>query len=153
MGITIATFTRYAPGILGEAPTLANLQALTAAQAGQIYKPQYWDVLLGDQINDQLSAEMIADFGVNAGINRAVITAQSILVNMGFSQVNVDGSFGPISLTALNSADAASFYNSYKQARIAYYTQLAQDNPKLEGFLNGWVNRVNSFPDWTANQA
>lgn len=146
-GITLATFIRNAPAILGEAATLDNLKALTDEQAGRIYKPLYWDMINGDGINDQDTAEMITDFTVNSGTNHAVVTAQHLLINMGFSQVSADGLSGPVTLSAINSADTAAFYNGYKQARIAYYTTLVQHNPRLAGFLQGWLNRVNAFPD------
>ena len=144
-GITLDTFTLYASSILGEAPTLDNLKNLSTAQAGQIYKPHYWDKVLGDQINDQGLANVICDFAVNAGIYHAVTTVQTLLISMGFSQVSADGAIGPITLGAINSADPNSLRNSYKQARIAYYNQLVVHNPKLQGFLRGWINRVNSY--------
>jgi len=48
-GVTMATFQNCAKRYLDIEPTLDNLKALTDAQAGQIYKPLYWDKVHGDE--------------------------------------------------------------------------------------------------------
>ncbi|WP_431257280.1 glycosyl hydrolase 108 family protein [Roseateles chitinivorans] len=52
-GITLQTLRGCGPQLLGIAPTLDNLLALTDAQAGIVYKRQYWDPLRGDDITSQ----------------------------------------------------------------------------------------------------
>ncbi|OCG94277.1 N-acetylmuramidase, partial [Xanthomonas euvesicatoria] len=61
-GITLSTFKACAQNLLGIEPSLANLRALTDAQAGVIYKAQYWDRLRADQIALQPLANIVFDF-------------------------------------------------------------------------------------------
>jgi lysozyme family protein len=145
-GITLATLGRYA-NTLGIAPTIANLQALSDEQALRIYRTGYWDPLHADDIADQALAEIIFDFHVNAGA-AAVRLLQSALNGIGTkSPLVVDGAMGPATVAALLSADALLLYRAYKQGRIDYYRDLVRRRPALAKFLNGWVRRVNSFPD------
>jgi len=146
-GITLATFQRYAAAVLGVAPTLENLRALSDAQALKIYKLGYWDPLLADNIDDQLLAEILFDFHVNAGA-AAVRVLQGALNDTGAKpQIAADGVMGPGTLQALQSTDQVAVYRIYKQRRIDYYRDLVARKPSLTKFLNGWLNRVNSFPD------
>jgi len=59
-------------------------------------------------------------------------------------QHSPDGVIGPGSIQALGALPQQEVYRRFKQGRIAYYQALGQKYPK---FLQGWLNRVNSFPD------
>lgn len=146
-GITLATFARYAQSLLGVAASIENLRALTDAQALQIYRVGYWLPLHADEFSDQPLAEIVFDFYVNAG-STAVRLLQGTLNSTGAKPtLTVDGAVGPGTLQAVNSADAISLYRLYKLRRIEYYRNLVERKPALAKFLNGWLNRVNSFPD------
>ena len=144
-GITMKTFATCSQQLLGIAPTSANLKALTDAQAGIIYKALYWDKIHGDDIGMQDLANIVCDFYVNAG-GHATTLLQRVMKGMGAGVV-VDGGIGPASIQALAGLDQTEVYRRYKQGRIAYYQNLAQQKPKLAKFLKGWLNRVNAFPD------
>jgi lysozyme family protein len=118
------------------------LKALTDAQAGLIYKPLYWNKLQADALASQDLANIVCDFYVNAGTN-ATKLLQHVLNNLGASVVE-DGTIGPASLQALAGFDQVQVYRQYKQGRITYYQTLGQKYPQ---FLQGWLNRVNAFPD------
>jgi lysozyme family protein len=141
-GITMATFRLCSHELLGIAPTSDNLKALTDAQAGIIYKARYWDAMQGDAINLQDLANIACDFHVNAGTN-ATTLLQEVMNGMG-AGLKVDGKIGPASIQVLNRLDQKQVYRQYKQGRIRYYQSLAKKYPR---FLQGWLNRVNSFPD------
>ncbi len=145
LGITLATFQRYAQSLLGEAPTLEALRALTPEQAGAIYKQEYWDKLDGDQIASQPLAEILFDFYVNAG-TEAVLLLQRILRQLGATDLALDGEMGPATLAALQAADQAQVYALYRQGRIDYYERLAQERPVDAKFLQGWLARAEWFP-------
>ncbi|WP_369976132.1 glycoside hydrolase family 108 protein [Xanthomonas bundabergensis] len=145
LGITLATFQRYAQSLLGEAPTLEALRALTPEQAGAIYKQAYWDRLDGDQIASQALAEILFDFYVNAG-TEAVVLLQRILLQLGATGLATDGDMGPATLAALQAADQAQVYALYRQGRIDYYQRLAQERPVDDKFLQGWLARAEWFP-------
>ena len=141
-GITIATFQHCSHELLGIDPTSENLRALTDAQAGVIYKTLYWNKIQGDSFAVQALANIVCDFFVNAGTH-ATKLLQHVLNNMGANVVE-DGTIGQASLQALAGLDQVQVYRQYKQGRIGYYQALGQRYPQ---FLQGWLNRVNSFPD------
>lgn len=146
-GVTLATFNRCAQSLLGVAPSLATLRALTDEQAGKIYKALYWDAIRGDQIVLQPLADIVFDFYVNAGA-QAVRLLQRVVNDLGASpQIAIDGVMGAGTMAALGKADAYAVYARYKQGRADYYKALADRRPSLAKFLKGWLNRVASFPD------
>lgn len=167
-GITLATWTIYGSDLDGDGDIdVDDLKRLSNAQAAQIYKKQYWDKLKADQFKNQQVAEIVFDHGVNAGISRAAKMLQMIL-NVKFDKdLAVDGAIGPKTIAALNSVDQAQLYNDFKQMRIKYYYYRANILDKVEielreffnkilkispsnlakSFINGWLNRVNSFKD------
>ncbi|HEX7130655.1 MAG TPA: glycosyl hydrolase 108 family protein [Rhodanobacteraceae bacterium] len=146
-GITMQTFVDRAPAILGIEPTPQAFRALTDQQAGTIYKNSYWDLVGGDWVTLQPLADMVCDFYVNAGAN-AVRTLQQVLNAKGVvPALTVDGVFGPATLRWLLSVDQADVYRRLKQGRIDYYRGLVERDPALGKFLDGWLNRVNAFPD------
>jgi lysozyme family protein len=146
-GITMETFQKCAKQYLGVEPTLDNLKALTDAQAGKIYKPLYWDKVHGDEIEVQELANIVFDFQVNAGGNASKLL-QKVLNDLGAKPpLLVDGDIGSTTMAMLKSMDQNEVYRRYKQGRIDYYKDLVANRPALGKFLNGWLNRVNSFPD------
>lgn len=146
-GVTLGTFEQCAKRLLGVDPTLANLKALTDAQAGTIYKALYWDKVRGDQIALQPLAEIVFDFQVNAGANASKLL-QNVLNAQGASpRLAVDGAIGKGTLDALAKADSRAVYAAYKQGRKDYYTRLVAQRPGLGKFLKGWLARVDAFPD------
>jgi len=142
MGITMATFQLCAHELLGIDPTSQNIRALTPAQAGIIYKASYWNKMQGDAFALQDLANIVCDFYVNAGTN-ATKLLQTVLQGMG-AAIAADGAIGPATMQALDGFVQEDVYNAYKQGRINYYQALGVKYPM---FLNGWLNRVNSFAD------
>lgn len=146
-GITLGTFNQCAQRLLGIAPTLDALKALTDDQAGVIYKALYWDAIQGDQIALQPLANIVFDFQVNAG-NRSAKLLQQVLNDLGTKPpLVVDGAVGKGTLGALRAIDQKAAYARFKQGRIDYYRNLVERKPALQKFLKGWLNRVASFPD------
>lgn len=144
-GITMDFFCQYSHRLLGVDPTSANLQALTDAQAGILYRSRYWAPMQGDAFPLQDLANIVCDFYVNAGTH-ATSLLQKVLNGFG-ATVIVDGVLGPASVQALTALDQVLVYTRYKQERIGYYRQLGVKYPR---FLEGWLNRVNAFPDLSA---
>jgi lysozyme family protein len=138
----MATFQQCSHALLGLAPTSDNLKALTDQQAGIIYKHNYWDPMQGDSMPLQELANIVCDFYVNAGTH-ATSLLQQVIQTMGGS-VSVDGCIGPATMKALEALAQDQVYQHYKAGRIAYYQQLGQRYPQ---FLQGWLKRVNAFPD------
>jgi lysozyme family protein len=145
-GVTFQTFKLNAKPLLGIEPTLDSLKALSDEQALKIYRVKYWAPVCGDEIKSQRIAEFLFDFYVNAGKN-GVRVLQKLLVDRGF-KITVDGVCGPETYEAVNRDDERPLFNAYKQRRIAYYHALIARKPECKVFLKGWLNRVNSFPDF-----
>ncbi len=141
-GITMITFQACSQRLLGIDPTSDNLKALTDAQAGIIYEALYWDQIQANSFGLQDLANIVCDFYINAGTH-ATKLLQHVMNNLGANLVE-DGSIGAASLQALAGLPQVEVYRQYKQGRIAYYQTLGQRYPQ---FLNGWLNRVNSFPN------
>lgn len=147
LGITMATFQRTAHPLLGIDPTSANLQALTPAQAGIIYKANYWNPVLADSYPLQDLANIVFDFYVNAGTHASSLL-QKTLNSLGANPpLVVDGGIGPATLAALQALPQPAVYTAYKQGRVDYYTALGQQYPM---FVKGWLARTNAFPDYPA---
>jgi lysozyme family protein len=146
-GITLKTFSGCARNLLGIDPTLGNLKALTNEQAGKIYKALYWDKVRGDDITLQELANIVVDFYVNAGVH-ATKLLQNVMNAAGANpSVAADGVIGAGTMQALQGLHQPDVYRRYKQGRKDYYQDLAANHPSLAKFLNGWLNRVNAFPD------
>ncbi|PWT71875.1 MAG: N-acetylmuramidase [Proteobacteria bacterium] len=146
-GITLNTFSGCAGPLLGVASTLENLRALTDEQAGRIYKALYWDKMRGDDVGLQQLANIVVDFYVNAGITAARLLQSSMNACGAQPSLEVDGIIGSTTVRILARVDQPAVYRRYKQSRLAYYQDLVANHPLLGKFLNGWLNRVNSFPD------
>jgi len=144
-GVTFTTFCSCSTTLLGVDPTLNNLKSLTDQQAGKIYRADYWNKVCGDEIQSQNLANIVCDFYVNSP-EAAAKLLQTILNQLGAS-LTVDGCIGPATIRALGAVDENEVYRRYKAGRIAFYRNLVQENPSMSKFLNGWLNRVNSFPD------
>ena len=144
-GITMKTFRSVSRPLLGIEPTLENLKALTDDQVKIIYKKEYWDKIRGDEISLQDLADIVFDFYVNAGSKASELL--QITLNLLGSSLKIDGAIGKNTLYTLRCTDQLNVYRRYKQGRIEYYRKLVARNPRLRKFLNGWMNRVNSFPD------
>jgi lysozyme family protein len=103
-----------------------------------------WDDIMGDKLHSQPIANQLYDFATGTG--RAVKIAQQVLIDMG-AHLTADNAFGPATLAAVNAADEATFYRKLREARIAYYRYLVQQNPSQGIFLNNWLARANAFVD------
>lgn len=100
------------------------------------YRLNFWLPVGGDQILDQRVAHTIYDFGVNADPRVAVKLAQVI------AGVTPDGSAGPVTISALNNVDPATFHLAFALAKIKRYADIVNKNRTQSKFLLGWVNRT-----------
>ncbi|MEJ5301498.1 MAG: putative peptidoglycan-binding domain-containing protein [Thermodesulforhabdaceae bacterium] len=79
----------------------------------------------------------IFEFGVNAGLRKAIKIAQAVV------GTSPDGILGPKTLAALNTVVPEDFIKSYLIARIKHYLDLANADPRKYGvYLRGWLNRA-----------
>lgn len=132
-GITIGTFRQ----VFGRDKTVDDLKALTDDQWMHIYKTCYWDCWKADLIVSQSIANLLADWCWASG-GTGVRLAQQVL------GVAADGIVGPVTLQAVNAADASQLFAALWKRRRKHFEDVAQQ-PGQEVFLKGWMNRLNSI--------
>jgi lysozyme family protein len=110
-------------------------------QVELFYLYEFWLPLKADQIQNQLSADSIFDFAVNAGINKSVQLAQSIV------GTKADGIIGEQTIKKLNSLDFGYFQSVFTVAKISHYITIIKKRPTNKKYLYGWIIRALEFND------
>lgn len=126
-GITRATLSRAR----GRPASVADVKALTRAEAGAIYRKSYWAEVGGDALPPGLDLA-IFDFGVNSGPARAIKALQDAL------GVTADGRLGPATRAALASCDPAATVRRVTADRLGFMRRLST----WTAFGRGWTARV-----------
>ena len=108
-----------------------EMRSLTKELVAPLYKSRYWDAVHGDQLPS--GADYLAfDFAVNAGAFRCIKTIQRAL------NITADGIIGPVTIKAIQGANAEEFINNFTNAKESFYRGLAN----FPTFGRGWLNRV-----------
>lgn len=103
----------------------------------QWYKQHYWNRIRLDEVCNERVAGFIFDWYVNSG-NLAIKKLQGIV------GAAVDGIIGNETIYKTNNYDSGLF-EKLKIARISFVKAIVRNNPSQKVFLNGWLNRINSF--------
>jgi lysozyme family protein len=88
------------------------------------YKPNYWDVLLLDQVKSQALAEQMADHSASAGPSRPAAMIQFAVNKVtptNQARLVVDGVVGPKTIAAVNAADQTALLKAFVQLRRDHY--------------------------------
>ena len=133
-GITIQTYRAYC----GEHKTIKDLQNMSYGTWQKIMKDMYWDKCNADKIENQSLAEIIVDWCVNSGM----VGLRKVQEIVGCKP---DGIAGPITLSLINTSDAETLFDRLWKARHQFYINIVKRNPSQKVFMNGWMNRLNSF--------
>jgi len=108
------------------------------------YYENYWKPF--EEVKDERIKALLFETAVNLGVRQTVKLAQKVL------GVNVDGILGPKTLSALNSVNPEDFIRDFTLARVAFYTALANKNPKKYSiYLRGWINRTLEALSWASS--
>lgn len=126
-----------------------DLKLLTLNDAMTIYKNEYWDKSRLSECDNQDVANELFDTSVNCGIETAVIICQKTLNLMNqngtlWPDIPVDGHIGLVTMGCINrcSFNKANLLIKVLNAlQVAHYADLAEKNPKLERFFNGWCDK------------
>lgn len=121
--------TKY--GICKRSYPHLNIKELTKDMAEIIYKRDFYDKMKIDMFDNELLALHLFDFGINAGIGRAIKKLQIV------AGITQDGIIGLQTITKANTRDLSL---NYINARIEYYNLIGVG--KNTRFLAGWMNRV-----------
>ena len=122
-GITEAV--ARAAGYAGE------MQTLPLTLARDIYRRRYWDALNADALPATLRYCMF-DAAVTSGVRQSVLWLQRAL------GVRADGVLGPVTLSALQSADPLLLKSQLIAQRLRFMTTL----PHWHAFSRGWSRRI-----------
>lgn len=120
-------------------PTKEDMQNLSLKTAAEIYRRDYWSAIRGDDIQDADLAALLFDMAVNHGPASALRTVQRAI------GVKHDGKIGPVTIAALNSAQARSLITKVIDERIKLYQRIIARRPAMKVFSPGWIKRALSF--------
>lgn len=135
-GITQQTLSDWR----GRPVTVAEVEALTEAEARAIYRRNYVEGPGFDKVADDRLRALLVDYGVHSGPRRAVRALQASV------GVTTDGVLGPATLAAVNAPGAApGIYRLVLQARGAYIADILQREPSQRAFAAGWLRRLMTF--------
>jgi lysozyme family protein len=105
-------------------------------EVSRFYQVNYWDTLRADQLENQLVADSIFDFAVNAGVRTSASLAQLVI------EATPDGIIGSATLEKLNAFDPDHFLAAFTVAKIARYISIIKKRPASKKYLYGWVCRA-----------
>ena len=118
-------------GISKRAYPQVDIRNLTRAQAVDIYRRDFWQRVRGDELPREFAFQAL-DAAVNHGIGNAVRWMQRA------AGVADDGVIGPVTLAAVQRAQAADLVLRFNAERLRFYAKLTT----FSVFGRGWVNRV-----------
>lgn len=104
----------------------------------QFYK-DLWTSKGFDKLKNQDIANIVYDFMVNSGTGNVEKIVGPIVQAKKLSTI----------IDLLNTGDPIKTYTDIKKARIKFYKDIVIKTPAQEKFLDGWLNRINSFPNLT----
>lgn len=117
---------------------------ITDDEVTDIYENDYWTPSQSPLMSRALAITQF-DTAVNFGVRGAILFLQETL------GVSADGSFGPVTRSALDRANTSATARRYVQRRIDYrYARVTQDSSQRV-FLQGWLNRDNDLMRYISN--
>lgn len=119
----------------------AEIQNLTKEEAAQIYKAEYWDTLLLDEVKDFRVACAMFDLGVVRGIGVSARYAQEACCQIAY-QIKIDKAVGPATIAALNFVNPAHFVTVMAEKAERGFRGIVQAHPLDKRFLKGWEKRA-----------
>lgn len=156
-GVTLATYKAYCKAHKKKMPTVADLKKITDEEVLAILKEFYWDKMRADEINNQSIAELCVQGIWGSG-------SSYIKVMQGVIGVKQDGSVGPVTIAAINSANQEILYKHLWERRKKFFEDIVESSVKAyerrigrlaterelmkytkKRFMKGWINRLNDY--------
>ena len=130
MGVTLATYRAWSGNPEADA---AQLRALPRSLATCIYGAGYWNPVRADALPDGIDL-LVFDFAVTSG---TMHSARELQAALRMDSVEIDGSIGPDTLSAVRKADVRSVIATLATRQGAFYRAL----PTFHIFGEGWLGR------------
>lgn len=127
LGCTQANWEAY----VGHQVTQDDMKKLTKDDVKPLYKKNYWDAVRGDELPTGVDYAAF-DFAINAGPSASRKMIQRAL------GVTADGAFGPMTMAAIEKADAKDLMHKFSEAKTNFYKSLGNFNV----YGKGWLRRV-----------
>jgi lysozyme family protein len=127
LGCTQANWEAY----VGHQVTWDDMKKLTKEDVKPLYKKNYWDAVKGDDLPSGVDYAAF-DFAINAGPSAS---RKMIQLALG---VTADGAFGPMTMAAIQKADAKELMQKFSDAKTTFYKGLGNFNV----YGKGWLQRV-----------
>lgn len=148
-GITARSWGEYRK--LGRSATIAEVQAITDADARQFY----WDVFVQPLVAvPEPLRSLLVDWSVTSGPREPIRALQAALVLRDRYLGPIDGLLGPVTLAAIG-REVDVLYYAVLKARVEFYQRLAFDihvreflmeHPESQLHnLRGWIGRALEF--------
>ena len=118
-----------------------SMKDLTKEFAKKILEKDYYLKNRLNEVKNDKVALSICDWSFNSG-KWATKKAQIAINQLTNANLDVDGIIGNKTLEALNSADPEKFLEVYHNLQRIYYKGKVEADRTQEGFLTGWLNRV-----------
>lgn len=115
-----------------------DVQLLNENDFKIVLKKNFWDKWKADEIKNQSIANLVVDWLWGSG-KWGIIYPQRAL------GVKDDGIVGKKTIDALNSADQEKIFKKIWNMKKDFYLNIVKKNPNQKRFINGWLNRLNSF--------
>jgi len=125
----------------------AAIEAISQDERGpavqEFYHDNFWNNSLAQVASDDV-CKRVFDFAVNGSTHQAVQCLQQALNSMNGSgtPLQEDGGWGPMTLAAVNAANADALVAAFKAQRAAHYRAIVAANPARAPFLTGWIARA-----------
>jgi lysozyme family protein len=132
IGISTSTKTLIVEGLMSHnSYPDEDIRGLTKQRAKEIYRRDYWDMVRANELEWPFNLVMF-DSAVNQGVSTAIKIAQTEF------GLQIDGVFGPKTLSALRGIKPIEAATQFLRARAEYYRK----SKKYSTYGKGWENRL-----------
>lgn len=143
-GITYNTYSSLCSRVYHCEPTRVHFESLTNDEVGLIVK-WYWDgATRQNSINSQMIAETITGWYWGSGM-LGLKWFQQMLRDEFKKDLVCDGVIGDISIKAINIIDETELFKAALMTRKQRFITIAENDKTQKKFLQGWINRLDSF--------
>lgn len=137
-GITKKTYELF----IGREVEIIEMKHLTLDVAKEIYFKNYWIPLSCEYLENFSVAYCIFNTGVLHGLVAAAKTSQRVASIHSGTSIKIDGIIGNQTVKILNLIQPKIFLKLFHKQLLERIETLVFNNPKLEKFKNGWLNRT-----------